>query len=80
MMCAASEEGQCATATPELERLQAQVRSQLGARVRDLRLVLRDNGVVLQGRAHTYYAKQLAQHMVMQAAKYPIRANVIEVD
>jgi hypothetical protein len=47
--------------------------------VHDLRLVIRDGGLVLRGHAHTYHAKQLAQHAVMGATKLPIRANEIEV-
>jgi hypothetical protein len=35
--------------------------------------------VILKGRAPTYYAKQLAQHAVMQIAEYRIHANEIEV-
>jgi hypothetical protein len=34
---------------------------------------------VLRGRARTYYAKQLAQHAVMQATALPILRNEIEV-
>jgi hypothetical protein len=48
-------------------------------RVRDLRLVVTDKGVVLRGTAGTYYAKQLAQHVVMGATGLPILANEIEV-
>ena len=48
-------------------------------RVRDLRLVVRGNSLILHGRTHTYYAKQLAQHAVMQATRLPIQANEIEV-
>jgi hypothetical protein len=33
----------------------------------------------LRGRARTYYAKQLAQHAVMQVTEYLIQANEIEV-
>jgi hypothetical protein len=44
-----------------------------------LRLLLRDESLVLKGRAHTYYAKQLAQHAVMQVAKYLLLANEIDV-
>jgi len=36
-------------------------------------------GLVLRGRAQTYYAKQLAQHAVVEAAGLPILANEIEV-
>lgn len=63
----------------QLEQLQAHVQGRLGRQVRNLRLFLRGSGLVLQGRAHTYYAKQLAQHVVMRAAEYPIQANEIEV-
>jgi hypothetical protein len=35
--------------------------------------------LVLQGQAHTYYAKQLAQHALLEATRLPIRANEIEV-
>jgi len=67
-------------ATPErLARLVEHIRSRLTGRVRDLRLVLRDGGLVLQGHAHTYHAKQLAQHAVMSMTNLPIRANEIEV-
>jgi hypothetical protein len=51
----------------------------LGGRVSDLRLLLRGNGLVLQGRARSYYAKQLAQEAVMKATKLPVVANEIEV-
>jgi hypothetical protein len=62
-----------------LERLETQVRHRLVGRVRDLRLRACDGGLVLDGRAPTYYAKQLAQHAVMQATDLPIRANDIQV-
>jgi hypothetical protein len=47
--------------------------------VHGLRLVLRDRGLILQGRTHTYYAKQLAQHAVMEVTEVPLLANEIEV-
>ena len=52
----------------------------VGRQIRDFRLLRRDNGLVLQGHAHTYYAKQLAQHAVMEVLDgLPIVANEIEV-
>jgi hypothetical protein len=36
-------------------------------------------GLVLRGRAQTFYTKQLAQHAVMRATALPILANEIEV-
>jgi hypothetical protein len=38
-----------------------------------------DGGLFLQGQTHTYHAKQLAQHLVMQMTDFPILANDIEV-
>jgi hypothetical protein len=58
---------------------EARVLCRLAGRVRDFRLVVRDEGLILRGQAHTYYAKQLAQHTVMEATELPILANEIEV-
>jgi hypothetical protein len=59
--------------------LESLVQRRLGARVRKLRVIVRDDGVILQGLASTYYAKQLAQHAAMDLADLPIVANEIEV-
>jgi hypothetical protein len=59
--------------------LETFVRNRLSGRVLDLRVLLQDDGVVLCGHTHTYYAKQLAQHAVMKATDRPIVANLIEV-
>jgi len=59
--------------------LETQIQARLGSRVRQLRVVCQNNGVILQGMSRTYYAKQLAQHSVMEFAKLPILANEIEV-
>jgi hypothetical protein len=59
--------------------LEDHVRCRLTGRMRDVRLAVRDHGLVLRGRAHTYYVKQLAQHAVMETTDLPIRANEIEV-
>jgi hypothetical protein len=63
----------------ELERLAANVLHRLSSRVLDLCLAWRGGGLILRGRAATYYAKQLAQHAVMAATTAPILANEIEV-
>lgn len=73
------------TANPpptDAESLEARVRRWLAGRahVRDLRLVIRDGGLVLEGRAACYHAKQLAQHAAMTVSGLPLRANRIEVD
>jgi hypothetical protein len=51
----------------------------LAGRVWGLRVLLCQEGVVLQGYSTTYYGKQLAQHAAMQVLGLPIRANEIEV-
>jgi hypothetical protein len=67
------------TPLPEVAQLEAHLQSRMSGRVYDLRLFVRDNSLILRGRAHTYYAKQLAQHAVMEATRLPIQANEIEV-
>jgi hypothetical protein len=63
----------------EIAQLETHVQSRLNGRVRHLRLVVRGCGLVLTGRAGTYYGKQLAQHAVMEATSLPILANDIDV-
>ena len=62
----------------ELTELELHVHGRLVGRVSDFQLQVRNGGLVLRGRAHTYYAKQLAQHAVMQATSLPIQANEIQ--
>jgi hypothetical protein len=63
----------------EEERLEATLHRRLGNRVRDLRVIVLPDGVILQGRTATYHAKQLAQHVAMETSDVPILANEIEV-
>ncbi len=68
--------------SPELteeERLECLLLRRLGNRIRNLRVLVLPAGLVLQGRASTYHAKQLAQHAAMELADVPILANDIEV-
>lgn len=67
------------SSTAEIAQLEAHVRSQLIGRIRHFHIIVRDEGLVLKGLASTYYAKQLAQHAVMQGSKVPILANDIMV-
>lgn len=67
------------TRTAEIEQLESHVQSGLNGQVMNFHLVLLGTGLVLQGHARTYYAKQLAQHAVLQAIDLPIAANEIEV-
>jgi hypothetical protein len=63
----------------QLGALEATIRRQVRGRVRNLRLMILETGIVLKGQVVTYHAKQLAQHAVMSATKMPILANEIEV-
>jgi hypothetical protein len=63
----------------ELARLEADIQGHLRHYVRDFRMTVQDGGLVLYGRTRTYYAKQLAQHQVMERSRLPIRANNIDV-
>jgi len=63
----------------QAEHLELQMQQRLGSRVRDLRIIVRVDGLILQGRASTYHAKQLAQHAAMELADTRILANDIEV-
>jgi len=63
-----------------LEQLEASLQARMNRRIRDFQLLLRGPGLVLRGRAHTYYAKQLAQQAVLEATTLPILANEIQVD
>jgi hypothetical protein len=67
------------TIAPSEEQLESLMQRRLGNRVRDLRILVRADGVILKGRAATYHAKQLAQHAAMELANLPILANDIEV-
>lgn len=61
------------------EQLESLMQRRLGNRIRDLRVEVSADGIVLQGRTTTYHAKQLAQHAAMELSNLPIVANDIEV-
>jgi len=62
-----------------ITKLEEQVVNRLGGQIRDFQLEVGDYGLILRGRAFTYYAKHLAQHAVMKATALPIQANEIDV-
>jgi hypothetical protein len=62
-----------------LAQIEQHVRCRLAGLLRDFQLVFHDNGLVLRGHVHTFYAKQLTQHAVMEASSLLIRANEMEV-
>ena len=61
------------------ERLENMLLRRLGNRVRNLRVLVLPDGVILQGHTATYHAKQIAQHAAMELSEAPILANDIEV-
>jgi hypothetical protein len=64
----------------ELEFLERNVQRRVNGRVRGFRLLALADGLILQGKASTYHAKQLAQHAIMEVTQLPILANEIEVE
>jgi hypothetical protein len=62
-----------------LEQLEALIQRRLKGRVQELRLSLRDRGLVLRGSVDSFYLKQLVQHAAMKVSDLPIFANEIEV-
>jgi hypothetical protein len=64
----------------QIEVLRRAIQCRLGGRVIDFELHIHPDGVKLKGVACSYYVKQLAQHLVMEADLCPISSNEIEVD
>ena len=66
--------------SPELvHRAAARLQVRLGRTVCDLQVFPHEDGVVLFGRADTYYAKQLAQHVAVEIFGQANVANKIDV-
>jgi len=63
----------------DLAPVVAEVDRQLRGRLRAFQIRPDGEGIVLEGTAPSYYAKQLAQHAVLTEAHLPIVANEIEV-
>jgi hypothetical protein len=64
---------------PSTAELEETVKVRLNGRVRGFRLLMETEGLILRGKTRTYYAKQLAQQMVMSITTLRIQANEIEV-
>jgi hypothetical protein len=63
----------------DVELIELHLQRQLRGRVRNLRVSHGAHGLVLHGHASTYYAKQLAQHALMDATSLPLVSNEILV-
>jgi hypothetical protein len=61
--------------TLSAEQADAVLRQRLRGRVRQLRLLVGAEGIVLQGVAANYYGKQLAQHHAHKLLGLLVRAN-----
>jgi osmotically-inducible protein OsmY len=57
----------------------ARLHCRLGGQVRGLKIFSHTDGLILHGRASTYYGKQLAQQVAMEISGRSIVANEIEV-
>jgi hypothetical protein len=63
----------------KLERLAADIRTEHRCHIRELRIEVAAGGVVLAGRAATFYGKQLALAEVIRRCGLPVAANRVEV-
>ena len=62
-----------------LDQVRRAVRRQLQGRLHDFEVWADRQGLILSGRVRSYYAKQLAQHAVMQQTNSLILRNEIAV-
>jgi hypothetical protein len=62
-----------------LSRIERIVRCRTGGRIRDLRIDVTDDQVVISGVASTYYAKQLATHAALDEIRGRSLTNSIDV-
>lgn len=63
----------------KLQQVQELLCQRLRGQVRELRVTVRDTNIVLQGIAASYYAKQVAQTLVLDFLGVVALANEIEV-
>ncbi|OAI56080.1 hypothetical protein AYO47_09280 [Planctomyces sp. SCGC AG-212-M04] len=62
-----------------VSRIERIVRCRTGGRIRDLRVDVTEEHVVISGVASTYYAKQLVTHAALDEIPGRILTNAIEV-
>jgi hypothetical protein len=60
--------------------LAAEIRSRHRNLVRELRVEVRDGGVILGGKVTCFFGKQIAFHEFARASPVPVIANRIEVE
>lgn len=64
----------------EANRLRRVVLARFGNRVRDFRVLVRANGLVLQGKVGSFHLKQMIQEAVIGATALRLVANEVAVD
>jgi hypothetical protein len=62
-----------------IEQIESRIRRRVGSRLSDLHVTIQRGALVLQGRALTHHAKQLALQAAMESSELPILANEILV-
>ncbi len=60
-------------------QLETHVQSRLGGQLREFRIDVQAEGLLLQGHARTYHARQQAEQAVREATGMAILGNEIEV-
>jgi hypothetical protein len=63
----------------DVNHLQVVIRNRIGRFVHDFELTLVKGGLLIRGKARTYYGKQMAQEAVMELTDLPIIDNSIQV-
>jgi len=63
----------------DLAQLAAHIRNRHRSHLRDLRIEAVWGGVIIHGRASTFYGKQIAFHEVCSDGRFAVVANQIEV-
>ena len=76
---AESEAARVAVDNALVSRIERIVRCRTGGRIRDLRVDVSDEYVVISGVATTYYAKQLVTHAALDEIPGRMLTNAIEV-
>ena len=64
----------------EAERIRQLVVARFGGRVRDYRVLVSGNGLVVQGRVVSFYPKQFIQETVVRATPFLVVSNDVVVD
>ena len=60
-------------------KIEVAVQTRTGGRIRGLQVRVDDGGIVISGRATTYYTKQLVTHAAMEAGNELLVTNQVEV-